>query len=143
MPKKPFQCPPQIKTNPDVDPTENKPRGKVGWQKGRKRGAMSQGHRDKISKSAILGRLIAHAEGKLSPAGRDGRQEMSATQVTAALSLLDRYLPKVTQVQLDADVKTEERIEAIKIISVAPNAPKLLPLDDDDSSDSIEFDSDE
>ena len=69
---------------------------------------------------------------------------MSPSQVTAALSLLDRYLPKVTQVQVDADVVVEDKLEAIKIISVAPNAPKLLPnsikysiesSSDDDSSE--------
>ena len=141
MPKKqPFQTPPRVKANPDVDHSENKKRGKPGWVKGRKRGVMSAAHREKISKSSVLTRLISHAEGKLSPAGRGGEQEMSPSQVTAALSLLDRYLPKVTQVQVDADVVVEDKLEAIKIISVAPNAPKLLDSvsKGNDSSDSVE-----
>lgn len=94
---------------------------KKGWPKGRKRGVMTQYHRDKISKSQILRRLISHAEGKLSPAGVAGTQQMSSTEVTAALSLLDRVLPKLTQTTIDADVRTEEVVNEIKIISVDPS----------------------
>jgi len=93
----------------------------VGPGNGKKLGPMSQYHRDKISKSKILSRLINHAEGKLSPAGVAGGQTMSASEVTAALSLLDRVLPKLSQTEIKADVTTEKRINEIKIVSVEPS----------------------
>lgn len=109
-------------------PVVKKKRGKgrpvVGKGNGKKLGPMSSYHREKIAKSQILKRLIEHAEGKLSSAGIGGNQEMSATQVTAALSLLDRVLPKLTQAQIEQNVTVEDKIEAIKIISVAPDKKK-------------------
>jgi hypothetical protein len=93
----------------------------VGKGNGKKMGPMSSYHREKISKSKILSRLINHAEGTLSPAGVAGNQEMSATQVTAALSLLDRVLPKLSSTEIKADVRTEKVVNQIKIISVDPD----------------------
>lgn len=51
-------------------------------------------HRTKIQKSKILNRLIGHAE---------GTEEMSATQVTAALGLLKKALPDLQAVQISGD----------------------------------------
>lgn len=62
------------------------PRGRTaGFQMGAE-------HRTKISNSKILNRLIAHAEGEV---------EMTSTQVTAALGLLDRVMPKLAQTTLE------------------------------------------
>jgi hypothetical protein len=56
-------------------------------QRGRQPGfRMSDEHRVKIQNSNILNALIEHAE---------GRREMSSTQVTAGLGLLDRVMPKL------------------------------------------------
>lgn len=51
-------------------------------------------HRTKIQKSKILNRLIGHAE---------GTEEMTATQVTAALGLLKKALPDLSAVTLSGD----------------------------------------
>lgn len=51
-------------------------------------------HRTKIQKSKILNRLIGHAE---------GTEEMTATQVTAALGLLKKALPDLQAVQISGD----------------------------------------
>jgi len=107
-------------TDDDVAPTKVVKPKKRGWPAGKRRGVMTQYHRDKISKSKILGRLIKHAEGQLSPAGVGGEQAMAPSEVTAALSLLDRYLPKLTQQTIDSNVKLEETVNEIKIISVEP-----------------------
>jgi len=56
--------------------------------RGRKAGfQMPEHHRLKIQKSNILTALIQHAEGK---------RDMSATQVTAGVALLKKYLPDLT-----------------------------------------------
>lgn len=47
---------------------------------------MGAEHRGKIANSNILKCLIQHAQGE---------REMSSTQVTAALGLLDRVMPKL------------------------------------------------
>jgi hypothetical protein len=57
---------------------------------------LTEEHRDKIRKSNVLSRLIAHAEG-------DEDVEMSATQVTAALGLLKKALPDLSAVTLSGD----------------------------------------
>lgn len=49
-------------------------------------------HRDKIAKSKILQRLIRHAEGAL-----PSDKEMSQSQVTAAIALLKKVLPDMTE----------------------------------------------
>lgn len=53
-------------------------------------------HRTKIQKSKILNRLIGHAE---------GTEEMSATQVQAALGLLKKALPDLSSVTLSGDAE--------------------------------------
>ncbi len=50
--------------------------------------------RQKIQASAIIHRLQQHVQGEV---------EMSATQVSAALGLLDRSVPKLAQMQLVGD----------------------------------------
>ena len=55
---------------------------------------MSNEHRVKIQNSNILNALIEHAVGK---------REMTGTQVTAAISLLDRVMPKLSSVELTGD----------------------------------------
>ena len=120
---KPVQITTKV-NKPISTPKKGKGRPVVGKGNGKKMGPMSQHHRDKISKSKILSRLINHAEGTLSPAGVAGNQEMSATQVTAALSLLDRVLPKLSSTEIKADVRTEKAVNQIKIISVEPDDNK-------------------
>lgn len=53
---------------------------------------MGAEHRSKIANSRILSRLIGHAE---------GTEEMSSTQVQAALGLLDRVMPKLQTVAME------------------------------------------
>jgi hypothetical protein len=61
--------------------------------RGRKPGfKMSDEHRVKIQNSNVLNALIEHAEGK---------REMSSTQVTAGLGLLDRVLPKLATTTIE------------------------------------------
>lgn len=64
---------------------------------GRPKGAgagvrLTDEHRTKIQKSKILNRLINHAEGK---------EEMTSTQVTAALGLLKKALPDLSAVTME------------------------------------------
>lgn len=67
--------------------------------KGRQPGfQMGAEHRSKISNSRILKRLIDHALGV---------EEMQPTEVTAALSLLDRVMPKLKPVDEDGSAKTK------------------------------------
>lgn len=56
---------------------------------------MPEEHRAKIANSNILNALIEHVE---------GRREMSATQVSAALGLLRKCLPDLSQTDVKADV---------------------------------------
>lgn len=53
---------------------------------------MGAEHRTKIANSKILKHLIEHAE---------GAREMSSTQVTAGLGLLDRVMPKLQTTKLE------------------------------------------
>lgn len=55
---------------------------------------MSEEHRQKIANSNVLTYLIMHAEGK---------REMTATQVTAALGLVKKFLPDLQAVQHSGD----------------------------------------
>jgi len=57
---------------------------------------MGSAHRDKIKNSNILKVLIRHAEGK---------QDMKASQVTAALGLLDRIMPKLATTTIEGGEK--------------------------------------
>lgn len=52
---------------------------------------MGAEHRTKIANSKILKHLIEHAE---------GTREMTSTQVTAGLGLLDRVMPKLQSTAL-------------------------------------------
>lgn len=52
---------------------------------------MGAEHRTKIANSKILKHLIEHAEGE---------REMTSTQVSAALGLLDRVMPKLQSTSL-------------------------------------------
>lgn len=64
---------------------------------GRKRGfRMTDEHREKIANSQVLTRLIKFAEGTLD-------KPMTGPEVTAALGLLDRCLPKLQTVELTGD----------------------------------------
>jgi hypothetical protein len=58
---------------------------------------MGAEHRTKIANSKVLKHLIDHATGK---------RDMTSTQVTAALGLLDRVMPKLQSTTLDGDVST-------------------------------------
>ena len=69
--------------------------GKTGNPRGREKGVkLTEAHRDKIRNSNILSYLIRHAEGK---------REMNATQVTAALALLKKTLPDLSSVEVTGD----------------------------------------
>ena len=60
---------------------------------------MSNAHRDKIKNSNILNALIEHAEGK---------REMSSSQVTAGLGLLDRVMPKLATHKVEGEGENGE-----------------------------------
>lgn len=70
---------------------------------------LTDAHRDKIRNSNILSRLISHAEGS---------EEMSATQVTAALGLLKKALPDLSSVEIsgDPDNPLEHRIIERRVV---------------------------
>jgi hypothetical protein len=75
----------------------------------RKRGrvagfVMSQEHRDKIAKSNIVTALISHAE---------GRNDMTATQVTAALGLLKKVMPDLQSIEGSMDLHHHKHEEAL------------------------------
>jgi hypothetical protein len=57
---------------------------------------LTEAHRAKIQNSNILNRLISHAE---------GNEDMTQTQVTAALGLLKKALPDLSAVSIDGEVK--------------------------------------
>ncbi len=66
-------------------------------KRGRRPGfKMPEEHRAKIANSNILNALIEHVE---------GRREMSATQVSAALGLLRKCLPDLSQTDVNATVE--------------------------------------
>jgi hypothetical protein len=65
--------------------------------------------RQKIQASNIINRLQKHI---------DGEVEMSSTQVTAALGLLDRSVPKLSQIQHSGD--NENPIQHVGRIELAP-----------------------
>jgi hypothetical protein len=54
---------------------------------------------ERIRNTQIVNRLIAHAMGEI---------DMSASQVAAAKTLLDRYLPIMKSVEMEAEVSTRK-----------------------------------
>lgn len=84
-------------------------------ERGRKPGfSMSNEHRAKIQNSNLLNALIEHAE---------GRREMGATQVTAALGLLKKALPDLSAVSISGDEESPLKI-ITRIEIVAPDDDK-------------------
>lgn len=85
-------------------------------ERGRKPGfTMSNEHRAKIQNSNILNALIEHAE---------GRREMAATQVTAALGLLKKALPDLSATQISGDDENPVNLlHRIERVIVSPPAP--------------------
>jgi hypothetical protein len=62
-------------------------------ERGRQAGfVMGAEHRTKIANSKILNRLIAHAEGEV---------DMTSTQISAAVALLDRVMPKLQSMTVE------------------------------------------
>lgn len=73
--------------------------------------------RQKIQASNIITRLYDHVEGKV---------QMSATQITAAIALLDRSVPKLQQIQHVGEVIHKiDRIETVVIDPVPVDERKL------------------
>jgi hypothetical protein len=84
---------------------------------------MSNEHRLKIQRSAVLNALIEHVE---------GRREMSATQVTAGLGLLRKCLPDLSSVTMSGDgeggaitVEIRRFSDAAGLISAGPSGPMI------------------
>lgn len=69
---------------------------------------MSNHHRDKIKNSNILNALIEHAE---------GTREMSSSQVTAGLGLLDRIMPKLATVDMTSDGQQVTFPQVIQLVA--------------------------
>ena len=72
---------------------------------------MGAEHRTKIANSKILKHLIEHAEGK---------REMTSTQVSAGLGLLDRVMPKLAATDVTSggdkiDMPTEIILRAASV----------------------------
>ena len=74
---------------------------------------MTHTHRDKIKNSNILNALIEHAEGK---------RDMSSSQVTAGLGLLDRIMPKLATTQVNGSGENGEHVVAHEIVLRAVKA---------------------
>lgn len=69
---------------------------------------MPDEHRTKIANSKVLNRLIGHVE---------GTEEMTATQVTAALGLLKKCLPDLSTVEVSGpDGGAIETVTRIKLV---------------------------
>jgi hypothetical protein len=82
---------------------------------------MSAHHREKISKSRVLGRLIDHAEGNLDTSKVHGpKAPMSASQVQAGIAMLKKYLPDMTYSEVKSDVTTNQKPPKIIIKGVRP-----------------------
>ena len=71
---------------------------------------MSNSHRDKIKNSNILNALLEHVEGK---------REMSGSQVTAGLGLLDRIMPKLATTTIEGGEKPVQ-VQSIERLIVTP-----------------------
>lgn len=84
-------------------------------QRGRSAGfQMGADHRTKISNSKILNRLIGHAEGSV---------DMTSTQVTAAIALLDRVMPKLSSTTLDGEVTGSLTLQIVRYADAPLDAP--------------------
>jgi hypothetical protein len=70
--------------------------------------------RQKIQASVLIQRLHGHVMGEV---------EMSATQVNAANSLLDRSVPKLSQIQHVGDDENPVAIKTIERVLVRAKAP--------------------
>ena len=70
-----------------------------------------EGHVEKIRQSAVLNRLLGHVMGEV---------EMSATQVAAAKTLLNKYLPDVKQVEIETSVdgRTLDEFSASELLAL-------------------------
>ena len=84
----------------------------MAGKRGRKPGfKMSEAHRTKIANSQIFKHLMEHAQ---------GTRDMTPTQVTVGLSLMDRVMPKLSAIQLSGDddapiqTVTEIKLTALK-----------------------------
>lgn len=97
-----------------------KGRPRVGKGNGKKLGPMSAHHREKISKSAVLGRLIRHAEGKLKDASGP-KSPMSASEVSAAIALIKKYLPDMSQSDVKVEADVQSTVATINIVGVDPD----------------------
>lgn len=69
---------------------------------------MSDEHRTKIANSQILKCLIEHAM---------GQREMSASQVTAGLGLLNKIMPNLQAMDLNAQTENTHRVISDKPVS--------------------------
>lgn len=79
--------------------------------RGRKPGfTMSNEHRVKIQNSNILNALIKHVEGK---------QDMSASQVSAGLGLLKKVLPDMSSVEITGDPDNPIR-HSVELVIIDP-----------------------
>lgn len=75
--------------------------------RGRKAGfQMGAEHRTKIGNSKILKHLIEHAE---------GTREMTSTQVTAGLGLLDRVMPKLASTTVEGAGANGEHLAKLTV----------------------------
>lgn len=78
---------------------------------------LTEEHRTKIQNSKILNRLIGHAE---------GTEEMSATQVSAALGLLKKSLPDLSAVSVDGEMKHSADDALAKLLAeIAANGKRV------------------
>lgn len=82
----------------------------MSGQRGRRPGfIMGPEHRAKIANSKILNRLIAHAEGD---------EEMSQSQVTAALALLKKIMPDLSAQTVEHSGPDGEPIEFANVSDI-------------------------
>jgi len=94
-------------------------RPKVGVGNGKKIGRMGPHHREKIAKSKILARAIAHAEGTLDPSKVKGpHAPMTASQVAMATTLLKKVMPDMTQSEVSLEADVQSTIAKINIVGV-------------------------
>jgi hypothetical protein len=74
---------------------------------------MGAEHRTKIGNSKILKHLIEHAEGS---------RDMSSTQVTAALGLLKKVMPDMTETMIKGDENAPVAFSAVALAPLTVNA---------------------
>jgi hypothetical protein len=90
----------------------------VPAKRGRRPGfRMSDAHRTKIQNSATLNCLLEHVA---------GTREMSSTQVTAAIALLRKVLPDLSNVEHSADPDSGQLVVTFNnIYETLPPAPPV------------------